>query len=108
MEHPVEVSASSLYEAAALALKEFRARRKFADYVGPASKTTLRVRVKPPGTVHEVQVEQVECWLNSVGKPKEMGLKSRLKTLLDGSSVSRYAAFCRGIPSGVPIISQFL
>ena len=82
MEHSVEVSAASLYEAAALALKEFRTRREFAEHIGPGSSTTLRVRVKPPEMVHEVQVEQVECWLNSVGKPKEMVIKTRLREML--------------------------
>ena len=84
MEHSVEVSAATLYEAAALALKEFRTRREFADYIGSASKTTLRVRVKLPEVVQELRVEDLESWLDSAGKPKEVVLKTRLRELLAG------------------------
>jgi hypothetical protein len=58
--HAVEITASTRYEAAVLALGEFR-RRGFADATfGPA--TNLTVRVRQPEMSHTVSVGQLKSW----------------------------------------------
>lgn len=81
IEHAVEVAATSLYEAAVLALAEFR-RCGFADATfGPA--TRLTVRVKAPEEEHVVSVGKLQSWLNGGAKsPNEKVEKDRLKQLL--------------------------
>ena len=79
--HAVEVSASSLYEAAVLALAEFR--RSWLMEVLPGRATRLTVTVKAPATSHELTVGKLEDWLASDGKsPKEQVEKGRLRGLL--------------------------
>ena len=79
--HGVEVSAASLYEAAALALAEFR--KCNLTEVLPGRATRLTVTVKAPATSHELTVGKLEDWLASGGKsPKEQVEKGRLKELL--------------------------
>ena len=80
--HSVEVTASTLYEAAVLAISQFRSCGFTANAPGPA--TRLTVAVKQPSTAHEVQWGKVETWLQSAGKPNEQGLKNRLRKLLRG------------------------
>ena len=79
--HSVEITASSLFEAAVVALAEFR-KHGFTDATfGPA--TTLNVRVKAPEASHVVSIGQVKAWLDRVGKsPREQVEKNRLKYLL--------------------------
>jgi hypothetical protein len=81
IEHAVEVAAGSVFEAAVLALAEFR-RSGFADATfGPA--TRLTIRVKQPETEHTVSVGELQAWLEGGGKsPNEQALKSRLRVLL--------------------------
>ena len=76
MEHAVEVAAVSVYEAAVLALAEFR-RCGFADaIVSPA--TRLTTLVKQPETEHTVSVGKLQSWLDGGGKsPNEQVVKSR-------------------------------
>jgi hypothetical protein len=78
--HGVEVTASSLYEAAVLAIAQFRNCGFTANAPGPA--TRLTVAIKQPSTTHEVQWGKVEAWLQSAGKPNEQALKTRLRDLL--------------------------
>ena len=78
--HRVVVAASTLYEAAALAISEFRRSRFTADAPGPA--TRLTVTVKAPATSHEVRLSEIEAWLQSAGKPNEQALKTKLRELL--------------------------
>jgi hypothetical protein len=81
MRHSVEVVASSLYEAAVLALKEFRSCR-FTETCA-AKGTKLSVEVRVPLEAHELTVGQVESWLESRGKsPAEQSTKVRLAELL--------------------------
>jgi len=80
VKHAVEVAASTLYEAAVLALAEFRRCGFTAVMPGPA--TLLNVAVKAPSTSHEVRVSRIEAWLQSDGKPNEQALKTRLRELL--------------------------
>ena len=82
MAHSVEVVAGSLYEAAVLALKEFRACGRSAD-MQPGTGTRLTVEVKAPATAHEVTVKHLEAWLASSAKsPSDALLKKRLLELL--------------------------
>jgi hypothetical protein len=78
--HAVEVVATTVYEAAVLAMAEFR-RCGFIENA-PGSGTRLNVTVKSPSTSHEVQWGKVETWIQSVGKPNEQAMKSRLRVLL--------------------------
>jgi hypothetical protein len=81
--HTVSVAASSLYEAAALGIAEFR-RCGFADtMVGPA--TRLKVAVETPATMHELTVSKLQSWLESGGKtPREQATKVNLRQVLAG------------------------
>ena len=79
--HAVEVSASTLYEAVALAIGEFRRCGFTANAPGPA--TRLTVTVKTPATSHEVRLSKFEAWLESGGRsPNEQAMKVRLRELL--------------------------
>jgi hypothetical protein len=81
VEHAVELAAASLYEAAVMALAEFR-RCGFADAsFGPG--TRLTVKVKAPETEHVVSVGKLHSWLDGGGKsPNEQVAKKRLKEML--------------------------
>jgi hypothetical protein len=52
--HSVEVAAESLYEAAALAVNEFR-QHPWVDDLEPGAVTPLSISVKMPTTIHEGQ-----------------------------------------------------
>ncbi|PYT27343.1 MAG: hypothetical protein DMG58_20520 [Acidobacteria bacterium] len=69
-----------MYEAATLAIAEFRRCGFMEGAPGPA--TRLTVTVKPPATSHEVQWGKVETWIRSAGKPNEQVMKTRLRELL--------------------------
>jgi hypothetical protein len=79
--HTVTVSASSLYEAAALGVAEFK-RNGFAFIsIGPA--TRLTISVEPPATTHELSVGQLQAWLDTNGKtPRDRATKVTLRQLL--------------------------
>jgi hypothetical protein len=66
IEHSVRVLAASLYEAAALALAEFR-RHGFADTTFGAA-TKLTVKIQEPEMSHTVSVSRLRSWLEGVGK----------------------------------------
>ena len=80
--HAVEVSATTLYEAAVFAIAEFRRCGFTANAPGPA--TRLTVKVQTPSTSHEVQWGKIEAWLQGAGKPNEQAMKGRLRELLRG------------------------
>jgi hypothetical protein len=81
--HSVEVTASTLYEAAVLAIAQFRNCGFTANAPGPG--TRLTVTIKQPGTIHEVQWGKIEAWLQGDGRsPFEQGTKIRLRELLRG------------------------
>lgn len=81
MRHSVEVAASSLYEAAVIALREFRGCEFTEVFAGRATKLSIEVRA--PAESHEITVGQVESWLQSRGKsPAEQTTKTRLADLL--------------------------
>jgi hypothetical protein len=76
----VEVTASTLYEAAALAINEFRRCGFTANAPRPA--TRLTVALKTAATSHEVQWGKIETWLQSAGKPNEQVMKMKLRESL--------------------------
>lgn len=79
--HTVIVAAGSLFEAAALALAEFKRTGFAIAQVGPA--TRLTVAVEPPATTHELSVGKFESWLNTSGRtPREQAQKVTLRQLL--------------------------
>jgi hypothetical protein len=81
VEHSVEVSADSLYEAVARGLVAFQD----ADGVAESGhgQTTITVVVKQPEVKHRVRMRDFETWLESNARsPAEMVVKSRLRELL--------------------------
>jgi len=80
--HSVEVAAESVFEAAALAVREFR-RHPWVDDVEPGTLTPLSICVKSPVTTHEVSIKQLETWTARTPKsPRETAQKSRVRELL--------------------------
>jgi hypothetical protein len=67
--HAVEVPANTLYEAATLAMAEFRCCGFTEHAPGPA--TRLTVTIKSPGTSHEVQWGKIETWLQGDGRSRQ-------------------------------------
>jgi hypothetical protein len=81
VEHTVEVTAESLYEAVAQGLRVFRENDWLAE-VG-RGQTTISVAVRHPAVQHKVRIQDFERWLESQGRtPAEMSLKVRLRELL--------------------------
>jgi hypothetical protein len=79
--HTVTVSASSLYEAAALGVAEFKKSGFAFASIGPA--TRLTIAVEPPATTHELSVGNLQAWLETNGKtPREQATKVTLRQLL--------------------------
>jgi hypothetical protein len=79
------VSAGSLYEAVAQALRIFRD----DDWVHETGRgqTAISVKVRHPEIEHTVRVRDFELWLEaSPRSPAEMILKNRLRDLLAKSS----------------------
>jgi len=75
--HTVEVEASGLYEAAALALRTFR-----QHDCDPGVMGKLEVEVRSTIT-HTLTVQRLQSWLDGGAKnPKEAVLKERLRELL--------------------------
>jgi hypothetical protein len=78
VEHTVDVTADSLYEAVAQGLRVFR-QNDWVDDVG-RGQTTIDVIVKDPEVKHKVRVQDFERWLESQGRtPAEVSLKNRLR-----------------------------
>jgi hypothetical protein len=76
--HAVEITATSLFEAAALGLAEFR-RCGFAEAMFGLG-TKLTVRVRGPEMSHTVSVGRLKSWLDGSGKsPGEHAIRSRLR-----------------------------
>ena len=79
--HTVTVSASSLYEAAAVGIAEFKRNGFALVSIGPA--TRLTISVEPPATTHELTVGKLQAWLDTNGKtPREQATKVTLRQLL--------------------------
>jgi len=75
--HQVEVEATSMYEAAALAIKAFR------DHdCEPGSLSQLDIEIRTAVT-HTLTVKKLREWLNGGAKtPKEVVIKDRLRELI--------------------------
>jgi hypothetical protein len=81
VEHTVEISADSLYEAVAQGLRAFH-ENDWVDDIG-RGQTTITVVVRQPEVQHKIRIQDFERWLESEGRtPAEMSLKSRLRELL--------------------------
>jgi hypothetical protein len=79
--HSVEVTAETLYEAAAMALSIFR-QSEWANEVGPG--TELTVSVKNPETKHTVTAIQIRRWCDGVAvSPDEVLKRNRVRSLID-------------------------
>ena len=73
--HSVNVQADTLYEAVAVAVREFREH--------DCAPGEMEVEARSPAVTHTVSMGKVEDWLNGGAKsPKERLLKERLKGLL--------------------------
>jgi hypothetical protein len=80
VEHTIEVSAGSVYEAVAQALRIFRD-NEWVEDLG-RGQTPISVKVKHPEIEHTVRVQDFERWLEtSPRSPAEMILKNRLREL---------------------------
>jgi hypothetical protein len=81
VEHAIEVTADSLYEAVAQAMRAFR-ESDWADDLG-RGQTTISVVVKNPEVEHRVRVQDFKRWLEATPRsPTEMILRNRLRELL--------------------------
>ena len=79
--HAVEVSASTLYEAAVLGVAQFRRACPCDVHIGPG--TLLRVAVKQSEAEYTVRFANFQGWLDGGAKsPNELVLKRRLKEAL--------------------------
>ena len=78
--HSVDVTAESVYEAAALGVSALR-ETGWADVV--ALGTELEVQVREPPTCHRITVQQIHRWCDGIAvSPDETLKKRRLKQLL--------------------------
>jgi hypothetical protein len=85
--HSVEAAVESLYEAAALAVQEFR-QHPWSAGMEPGAVTRLEVNIKAPMTTHEVSIRQLEQWVARTPKsPSDTMLKARVRALLDQKAV---------------------
>ena len=83
VEHAVQVSAQTLYEAVAQALRIFRDSQWF-DHDLRKSAAHVLIQITQPAIEHRVKISDFEAWLTSSGKsPAEMSLKSRLRDLIE-------------------------
>jgi hypothetical protein len=81
VKHTVEVSAGSVYEAVAQALRIFRD-NEWVEDIG-RGQTPISVKVKHPEIEHTVRVQDFDRWLESTPRsPAEMILKYRLQEIL--------------------------
>src|SRR5579872_4755725 len=78
VKHSVEVSADSLYEAAALGM----AAMKVPGWQN-APNLVIEVRVKSPEILHSISNSVLSAWLARDGRtPKEQAVKARIQELL--------------------------
>jgi hypothetical protein len=81
VEHSVEVTAETLYEAIAMALAALQQDNWVAE-IGQGL-TTVSVLVQQPPVKHEVKMQDFLSWLNRRGRsPKEVILKQKLEKIL--------------------------
>jgi len=78
--HSVDVTAESVYEAAALGVSALKG-SGWAESMAPG--TELEIQVREPPTCHRISVRQIHRWCDGVAvSPDETLKKRRLKQLL--------------------------
>jgi len=82
VEHAVDVTADSLFEAAAVAVRAFREGALVEEL--PVPRTELRITVSPLPVAHRVRLQRVEQWAQTgtVKSPVEMLRRERIRELL--------------------------
>ena len=82
IEHSVDVTADSLFEAAAVAVRAFRDAALIDEL--PVAGTELRIAVLPLPVEHRVRLQRVEQWAQTgtVKSPVEMLRRERVRELL--------------------------
>jgi len=82
VEHAVDVTADSLFEAAAFAVRAFREGALVEEL--PVPGTELRITVCPLPVEHRVRLQRVEQWAQTgtVKSPVEMLRRERVRDLL--------------------------
>jgi hypothetical protein len=79
IEHTVQVSAQSVFEAVAQALRVFRDH----EWCALALAASVLVRIRQSEVEHHVQIRDFYNWLEAAGRrPAEMALKNRLRDLI--------------------------
>ena len=79
--HTAEVTAETLYEAAALGIRAI----SLQSAEEPRLRTLIAVEVKAPAVRHEMTFQALKEWMDKrSGTPKEMAQRWRLKSLLEG------------------------
>ena len=78
--HSVEVTAESIYEAAALGVSALK-NSGWVDAIAPG--TELKIQVREPATCHRLTLQQIRRWYDGVAvSPDETLKKRRLRQLL--------------------------
>jgi hypothetical protein len=78
VEHAVQVNATSLYEAALVALHQFR--RTAWSHEATLETMTLRVEVWQAPTVYKISADRVEKWLaRGDGSPRDIALRQKIR-----------------------------
>src|ERR1700720_2105230 len=88
VEHSIEVTAETLYEAIATALAALQQ----DNWVGEVGEgfTTVTVVVQQPPVKHEVKMKDFVSWLNRQGRsPAEVILKQKLERILGNANHAR-------------------
>jgi hypothetical protein len=82
IEHAVDVTADSLFEAAAVAVRAFREGALVEEL--PVPGTELRITASPLPVEHRVRLQRVEQWAltGTVKSPVEMLRRERVRELL--------------------------
>jgi hypothetical protein len=76
----VDVSAESVYEAAAIGLSRLR-RDESADQIAPG--TPIEITVREPATTHTVSLSQIRRWCDGVAvSPDELQNRKRVEELI--------------------------
>ena len=88
VEHSIEVTAETLYEAIATALADLQ-RDMWVGEIGQGL-TTVTVLVQQPPVKHEVKMKDFLSWLGRQGRsPAEVTLKQKLERILGKGSQAR-------------------
>jgi hypothetical protein len=82
VQHSVEVTAATVYEAAIRGLREL----KLSDWSREETydARNLKIAAKSPVVVHTVNLRRLKEWLaRPAGSPRDVAMRSRLRELLD-------------------------